>query len=317
MLTKNDITQILSHLPFQVEGSSFEMEGEMLCFLLTFNIGAKTVCFKTKITPGYPFHFLGQEGLSFFNEDLEEFAHIMEQGNLCIHSLANQDPISKFREDVTQLYDWIVKYYINGEKDSHYEDIVVNETLIGGCYMCYALPLSERPNLSNDYGVAYIKNLSLSVLHETQCLNYLVYGFHSIYPKADANNLQLSSVYKTFDKNDSIAPFVLLKAHPSRYGKFAIKDIETLSSLMTQVQLQFIYRILNDGAAQQRQFMPVFIGFPTVNNQIGWLTLMVDLDNIPWHGEAERINGIKTGQWLSVPDKNVKAVYAKTEIITP
>lgn len=317
MLAKNDILQVLSHLPFQVEGSSFEMEGEILCFILTFNIGSETTHFNVKMTPWYPFHFMGQEGISFFNEDLKEFAHIMEQGNLCIHSLANQDPISKFREDITQLYEWIVKYFIHGEKDTHYEDIIVNESLIAGYYMCYAVPLSERPNLCDDYGVTYIKRLSPSILHARQCLNYLVYGFHSIYPKADANNFQLSSVYKTSDKNDLIAPFVLLKDHPSRFGKFAIKDIETLSSLMTQVQLQFICRMLNDGTAKDRQFMPIFIGFPTVNNQIGWLTLIIDLDNIPWHGEAERINGVKTGQWLSVPNKNAEAVYAKTEIITP
>lgn len=317
MLVKNDILQILSHLPFQVEGSSFEMEGEMLCFLLTFKIGAETIRFKTKITPVYPFHIMGQEGISFFNEDLKEYAHIMEQGNLCIHSLANQDPKSKFLEDVTHLYDWIVKYYIQGEKDSHYEDIVVNENLIGDYYMCYAMPLSERPNLYDDYGMVCIKNLSVSILHGKQCLNYLVYGFYSILPKASADNFCLSSAYRTSDKNDSVAPFVLLNEHPSRYGKFAIKDIETLSSLMTQVQLQFIYRMLNDGISQDGQFMPIFIGFPTVNNKIGWLTLMIDLDNIPWHGEAEKINGVKTGRWLSVPNKNVEAVYAKTEIITP
>lgn len=317
MLAKSEILQILSHLPFQVEGSSFEMEGEMLCFLLTFNTGNETTHFKVKMTPWYPFHFMGQEGISFFNEDLKEFAHIMEHGNLCIHSLTNQDPKSKFREDVTQLYDWIVKYLIHGAKDSHYEDIVVNDSLIGECYMCYAVPLSERPNLCNDYGVACIKNLSPSILHETKCLNHLVYCFHNIYPKADADNFWLSSVYKTYDHNDSIAPFVLLKDHPSRYGKFAIKDIGTLSSFMTQAQLQFISHMLNDETAKDKQFMPIFIGFPTVNNQIGWLTLMINLDNIPWHGEAERINGVKTGKWLSVPNKNAEAVYAKTEIITP
>ena len=317
MLDNNDILQILSQLPFQVEGSSFEMEDEMLCFLLTFNIGGETIRFKVKITPWYPFHFMGQEGLSFFNDDLKEFAHIMEQGNLCIHSSANYDARSKFQEDVTQLYEWIVRYYIQGEKDTHYEDIVVNESLIGGNYMCYAIPLSERPNLRNEYGIVRIKNLSLSILHGTQCLNYLVYGFHSTYPKACANNFCLSSAYSTPEQNDSIAPFVLLKDHPSRYGKFVIKDIETLSSMMSQVQLQFIYRMLNDGIVQDRQFMPIFIGFPTVGNQIGWLTLMIDLNNIPWHGEAERINGVKTGKWLSVPNKNTEAVYAKTEIITP
>lgn len=45
MLAKSEILQILSHLPFQVEGSSFEMEGEMLCFLLTFNTGNETTHF--------------------------------------------------------------------------------------------------------------------------------------------------------------------------------------------------------------------------------------------------------------------------------
>lgn len=306
MLTKTEIQQAISNLPFQVEVSSFEMAGGILHFIITFKIESEIINFKVNIMPWYPFHSMGQEGISFFNEDLKEFAHIMEQGNLCIHSLANQDPKSKFREDITHLYDWIVKYYIHREVDSHYEDIVVNESVIGDSYMCFAVPLSKRPNLCNDYGLAHVKTLSPSILHATQCVNYLVYGFQSIYPKANANNFQLSSVYKTYDKDDSIAPFVLLRDHPSVFGKFAIKDIRTLSSLMTQEQLKFICNFLNNGYTKSGQFMPIFIGFPTVNNQIGWLTLMVDLDNIPWHGEAERINGVKTGKWLSVPDTMIR-----------
>lgn len=317
MLTQNRIQQILYHLPFQVEGSSFRMAGNELFFTLTFNIESRIIKFDVRITPLYPFHFMGQEGISFFNLDLKEFAHIMEQGNICMHSISNPDAESKFHEDIIQLYDWIIKYLIHKENDSHYEDIVVNDRKIGNCYRCYAIPLSERPNICTDYGIAQIKTLSQSVLHGEPCLNYLVYGFHSIYPKTEASNFLLSSVYKTPDSNDSIAPFILLKNHPSKFGKFAIKDVKELSSFMTQEQLQFIYHILNDEPSKGRRFVPVFIGFPTINEQFGWLTLVVDLDNIPWHGEPERINGIKTGKWLSFPNKDAEAIYARTEIITP
>ena len=318
MLTQNEILTIISQLPFQVQASSFEMAGELLIFTLTFSTGQKTISFKVTISPLYPFHYMGQESISFFNENLKEYSHIMEEGNLCMHTPSDHDAQSKFHDDVIQLHDWVVRYYINGEKDLHYEDIVVNESKIGGHYMCYAIPLSERPNLNKDFGIAFFKTLSPSIHHETVCANYLVYAFQSLFPKTTADNIPLSSIYRTFGVDDAIAPFVILKSHPSDFGKFAIKDIPTLSSLMTQEQLQFICHLLRENADNNTpQYVPIFIGYPTVHNKIGWLSLMIERGNLPWHGEPEKINGIKTGKWLSIPNKGAEAVYAKTEILTP
>lgn len=317
MLTQSEIINILSHLPFQVEGTSFEMANEVLSFTLNFKVKSEVISFKVHISPWYPYHYMGQEGITFYNETLMPYSHIMEGGNLCLHSRANQKVASKFKEDVTQLYEWIVKYYVNGEKDSHYEDIVVNESKFGEHFMCFAIPMAERPNLTQTYGMAYVKQLSLSIRHEIPCLNYLVYGFQSEFPKIQATNLELSSVYKTKGKQDFQAPFIILKDHPSDYGKFAIRDICKLSELMTQEQLSFISNVLRKEIDTNWKYFPIFIGFPTINNQFGWLTLMIDLDNIPWHGEPEKINGRKTGRWLSVPNKNAVTMYAKTEILTP
>lgn len=314
-MTEKEVLEVIEHLPFQVEASSFEMVGESLRFILTFPICPQNVKFRVDIGASYPLHFMGHESISFNNEDLIEYNHIMDGGSLCLHSTSNQDPKSKLNEDISQLYDWIVKYYINKEKDTHYEDLVVNYEIINDSHISYIIPASERPNIDRDFGLAKVKPLSLSISEDKQCLNYLVYAFIGSSSKHIADNIKLSKIYCIPDKNDFQIPFVLIKEQPSEYGKFAIKDITSLSAFLTNEQLKFLNRILSRITPTNNTFIPVLIGYPTINDKLNWLALMIDIEDIPWHGEPEKINGKKTGQWLSIPNQNALAKYARTELL--
>ena len=83
------------------------------------------LCFHMEIRPYYPYKIRGLEPIVFFNPDLIEFPHVMSSGDLCLHTSYWSDPLLRLESDFYQLLEWVQKYYIKGEKDSHYEHIVV------------------------------------------------------------------------------------------------------------------------------------------------------------------------------------------------
>ena len=109
----------------------------------------KELQFIFNIYPPYPLKHHKSESIRFFNENLLELNHIMEDGSVCIHNSHNTDFKQKQLIDFDSLKQWIEKYYINKDKDIHYEHIIVSESLIDENYYSYIFtnvhyPFSNR-----------------------------------------------------------------------------------------------------------------------------------------------------------------------------
>lgn len=55
-----------------------------------------------------------------------------------MHSAEYDNTERQFVNDLKQLKEWVKKYYVRGEKDLHYEHLVVNHYLIREQYYTFA-----------------------------------------------------------------------------------------------------------------------------------------------------------------------------------
>ena len=90
--------------------------------------GMEPLRWKMDISQLYPMKAQGHDSIRFSNKDLMEYSHIMEDANLCLHSEHAYDLQTKLMGDLTMLKKWVDKYYVNGERDEHYEHLIVKYT---------------------------------------------------------------------------------------------------------------------------------------------------------------------------------------------
>ncbi len=321
MLTEQQIQKIIASLPFHVSigADSFKSNSNGIIFKMAIAVstekGNENLEFGVFITPHYPFHYKGREGIEFFNPALMDYSHIMEAGNLCLHSPSNVNAEEKLYFDLVHLWEWIQKYYVRGESDNNYEHLVVNEGLLGENYISIAFTNDAVFNGGKRYGISTLVELHSSRHQGRTMNNYLAVKFECADVACDVYS-GVSHIYSGM--SDCIkVPFLLLDKAPAAHKKFVVSSIPEFSSFCNQEQLAYInsfaekYRKRNKGSS----VFPVLVGYPTVSKKIHWITLLLDSKSMPWYGEPEIINGRKTGRWLSIPNEGLLK-FAKTENIS-
>lgn len=229
--------------------------------------------------------------LLFVNKDLLAYPHIMQEGNLCLHT---QDCViweDRIRVEVEAVCEWIERYYIGGEKDEHYEDLVVNDVLINGRKVQFYYSQTNVTFHAGDYGyVAYTKISGNSKI-ESSGDTYLIQGM----ARHDGvqSHGEWSELYKSLTHAQGL--FVILSGSPSHYGKFAMSNYAELADLCTEEQLRFVYEKLY---VDKDKFTPVLWGYKTPNGKQRWLISYPDESQRIIKGQQVRNGGKK--EWFPV-----------------
>lgn len=105
------------------------------------------------IDPLYPMKVAGAESIHFVNKDLLPYPHIMEGGNLCLHTRHAYKVEDKLRLDIAQLKEWVDKYFVNKDVDNHYEHLVVNDMLIDDTYYAFLFTEVDGTFPVGSYGI--------------------------------------------------------------------------------------------------------------------------------------------------------------------
>jgi hypothetical protein len=82
--------------------------------------------FAVSIYPQYPLQFHDMETIRFVNRDLLDYDHVNGDGSFCVHTFHSPVMERKIQLDFNSMKHWITRYFINKEKDVHYEHIVVS-----------------------------------------------------------------------------------------------------------------------------------------------------------------------------------------------
>ncbi len=283
------IHKVIDSLPYiHLIGEISQSTNSIVCFDISVDTGRgeESLKWAVRIGPMYPFSFNHEDSLHFYNKDLIEYSHIMEEGMLCLHTDKYNDAEIQFRTDLISLKGWVDKYYVHKEKDTHYDYPVINYVNNGNETYTFLYTQADRIIECGDYGKFYFHNIldgqkGKMVSHSLTITSFVSERhFHATPAKC-----QWSDFY-CLGKNP-FGIYNMLSELPVKYGKFIIDDYEELGDLMTQDQLNFTYRECST-LWERTSIVPCAFGYKIPNGEINWQTVFLTQTDTPFDRFRER-----------------------------
>lgn len=250
------------------------------------------------ITQEYPLKTYSTESITFFNSDLIQYNHVMQNGNICIHTAHSEDLENKIWIDFNALKAWIVKYYINKEKDQKYEHLVVKDSTVNGNK--YSFTFTSTDKVFREGEIGFVK---LSLLHDG---HYKKENIHNFYVKYFETfpNLKKKCSWNEFyfeQPTDREGIYLFRESAPAKYNRFAFTTWAELDLP------QDILTMLHDFQKQcfKEDFgkvIPFFIGYKINSTEIHWQIALMEVGKFPIKGIPEKKDGKKTGKWHTTID---------------
>lgn len=264
-----------------------------------------------EISPAYPFKAMGRESIQFLNKSLLDYPHIMQGGNLCMHPAEYENTESQFIHDLEQLKEWVNKYYLKGEKDAHYEHLVVNHYPIQEEYYSFCFAETQEDFADGDYGLVHYAVLLKGCKHEKRVNNFVVQKFVS-YKQLKERELpcKISQSYQKLTSFDGV--YCLLKDVPSVHNKFIVEDYGSIKELFSQSQKNYIHSFVLSNRGKYNYF-PLFCGYRIPNGEVHWQAMILFMGALPI--EPIRMGTGKNRFWYT-DFKSGQIQWAETENIS-
>ena len=242
-------------------------------------VGNDRLVWDVVISPTYPFKAMGWEPIQFFNKSLLDYPHIMQRGNLCMHPAEFEDAESQFVNDLEQLKEWVDRYYVIGEKDAHYEHLVVNHFLIRDAYYTYCFAETEGDIVDGDFGIVHYAEVKNGQKNDSSVSNYIVQQFVS-YKQVKKKEMpcKISLLYRKLRSFDGV--YCLLNNVPSVHNKFIVEDYVAIKGLFSQSQKNYIHSFV-EAHKGKYDFFPLFCGYRIPGGDVHWQAMMVFMDDLP------------------------------------
>ncbi|MBF1404669.1 MAG: ThiF family adenylyltransferase [Porphyromonas sp.] len=286
MISKEAILNILAELDFASLNGDLVWDAKFVKFSLLIDTreGESPLSWEVAIVAPYPMKVNGHASISFTNQELLPFPHIMRGGELCLHTTDALTEEDQFRQDLIQLKSWVDKYYVNKEVDAHYENLVVNSTDVDGVEYHFLFTELKEELTIGDYGMVRLCSLQNSSKRETKTSTYLAYGFQSrrVY-QSEEKVCDWDSHY-LFGFNNEYGAYCMLTKAPEHYGKFIIENFAELEPLFDQTQKDFIYRVIKKAQNSPVDLYPLFCGYKTPDNRTYWQVILLDVTHPPIKG---------------------------------
>lgn len=242
-------------------------------------LGSDGLVWDVAISPTYPFKAMGREPIQFLNSSLLDYPHIMQRGNLCMHPAEFEDAESQFFNDLEQLKEWVDRYYVRGEKDEHYEHLVVNHYLIRDAYYTYCFAETDGYFVDEDFGIVHYAVLKNGHKNDSPVINYVVQQFVS-YKQVKKKEMpcKISQFYRKLQSFDGV--YCLLNNVPSVHNKFIVEGYDAIKGLFSQSQKNYIHSFV-EAYKRKYDFFPLFCGYRIPGGSVHWQAMMVFMDDLP------------------------------------
>jgi len=293
------IRRIVAKIPFikqiyEIEKGEFYITGKVE---IAFDELDGSLDFDFEIAPQYPFKTFESESITFRNKDLIPYNHVMAAGNICIHTSHCTDLEQKLQIDFNSLKEWIIKYYINKNKDSNYEHIIVNNNPINDKYFAYSFTESENSFKKGEYGDVPLSFLNTGIYKEKIILNFITQGFKPV--GGNYNKCLWSSTYEKMPPVRS-GLYYFVDEIPAIYSRFSYKKWKEFSRLISTDFLNLLNKLEEQNFPKHKgDIVPLFLGYRINQAEIHWQVSLLEIGTFPLTGTPEKVNGIKTGTWNS------------------
>jgi hypothetical protein len=248
-----------------------------------------------EISPTYPFKAMGSEPIHFQNKNLLDYPHIMQGGNLCMHPAEYENAESQFVNDLKQLKEWVEKYYVRGEKDAHYEHLVVNHDLIREQYYTFCFAETQEDFTEGDYGEVHYAALPIGRKNDKPVINHVAQKFVScVQVKKKELFCRISKSYQELRSFEGV--YCLLNNIPSVYNKFIVENYDSIKGLFSQSQKNYIHSFVVSHR-DKCDFFPLFCGYRIPEGGVHWQAMMLFMDDLPI--EPVRVGTGKNRFWFT------------------
>ena len=265
--------------PFEITEGNI-IEGE-----INLTINAVKINFEVIIFAAYPLRNHESETIKFVNKNLIKFDHVMADGSICIHTYHHSDLSKKLIIDISSLFHWIHKYYLGNSKDANYEHIIVPASSFKELQRVYLFTDFDHLFLKEEYGTAEISQLTIGAYHSENVLTSIIQNFNS---KGNVYSCKWSKNLKKLNANGSKAGlFIFIEAAPVINKRFALSNWLELRDYLSNEFLEELHKVEKKFTSEKQlgTNMPLFIGYKTIENQIHWQAVMLEVGRFPIHGE--------------------------------
>jgi hypothetical protein len=298
-LNIEDLRNYINEIPFVkeihfLEQREFYINGKIE---IDFEELENSLNFDVEILPQYPLKTYDSESITFKNESLIEYNHVMGNGSICIHTLHNINLKQKLINDFNSLKNWIIKYYINKDNDLNYEHIILSEKAINDSFYSYVFTDLNNVFLKGEFGDVKISYLNNGIYKEKTIFNYLVQSFNTT--KGEIFECNWSNIYKNH-KITNNGFYIFIEDTPAYYKKFAFKNWCDFKDYFPDNFLDLLHKFEKENIKKFKgNLIPLFIGYRTIESEIHWQVLMLEVGKFPLSGIALKTNDKKNGKWAT------------------
>ena len=298
MMTADKIKELIAAIEGirLVDGFSIDKSGS-LTGRIAVDTGLEDAAleWEVEISPSYPFKVMSIEPIRFVNKSLLDYSHIMQGGNLCMHPAEYENAESQLVNDLEQLKEWVDRYYVKGEKDEHYEHLVVNHYPIRERYCTFCFAETQEDFEEGDYGVVRYATLATGHKDDFPVANYVVQKFVSVkHVKKKDRPCVISQFYQKLRSFDGV--YCLLSDVPSVHNKFIVEDYKSIKRLFSQSQKNYIHEFVVSHNGKYEYF-PLFCGYRIPGGGVHWQAMMIFMDDLPI--EPVRVGTGKNRLWFT------------------
>jgi len=257
---------------------NFELKNQTIEGVISVKEEGVELPFIVEIFPAYPRQFHDHETIRFINKELIEFNHVNYDGSICVHTYHSPDLSEKILFDINSLKVWIRRYYINKEKDEHYEHIVISDVEVQGVRSFFLFTDVNYTFSRYEYGVVEYSLLSRNNNDKKSYNTYFIQCFNTRCKKICC---EWSKAYQHFEKLHAV--FIFIEKPPVKFKRFAITNWKELEPFVSVSFLSYLYKEKRkyEGRENEISYLPVLIGYSIEANKIHWQTVLIKTNDFP------------------------------------
>lgn len=280
--SEEELLNTISSISYISNLQDLKFDKDLVNFSIAFNLEGlnEEITFDVTINSQYPFKFSGSETIIFKNINLIKYSHVMSNGSVCFHNQHGINFEQKLIQDFDAIKNWIDKYIVKEETDSHYEHLIVNHSKFDGSFYSYQFTNIEEDFNKGEFGTVSIKLLSNSNYSKYTINNHLVQSFNDS-AQPTVKHCDWSHHYLKASSSEQ-GVYIFLEEAPAINQRFSFNNWSQFNGKFSQDFLSYLWKyiFLNSSSFDASRPLPIFIGFHTQNNEVHWQVALVRIDEL-------------------------------------
>lgn len=246
-----------------------------------YNENGDALSFAVKVLPEYPLKRLNSEAITFYNKELIEYGHVMGDGSICIHTAHSFDVKRKLEIDFSSLKRWILRYFVNKERDEHYEHIIMQPVKFKEEHNSFIFTDVDHSFRLGDFGFFDFAQIHSGVFYNTKINNHIILNFKDKHNKVIAASKWSSTYSNLHPANIRFGIYLFTEQPPVVQTRFIISNWGELEDKVPVEFFIFLHGLQRNNQKSNGISIPLIIGYKISEAEIHWQAAMLEFGRFP------------------------------------